>query len=265
MTGRYRIGRRWLLPLLGALLAACSMEDGGTAVEESTMSSITGNVIYRERMMLPPGAGLEVQLEDVSRADAPATVLASVLITPEGGPPYPFSIDYDPAQIDSRMRYALRARIELDGRLLFTNTEFIDAFSGNPVEVLVRRVPGESAQAEPALEDVEWELLSMEGQDSIAGSGGKLPDLQFLAAEQRAAGFSGCNRYFGTYSREGAAEHGAPLAFGPLAGTMMACAEGGELERAFLANLARVNAFHFDGAELVLAEDGQELARFRAR
>ena len=229
------------------------------------MASINGSVIYRERMMLPPGAELEVQLEDISRADAPATVLASVLITPEGGPPYPFSIDYDPAEIDSRMLYALRARIELEGRLLFTNTEFIDAFGGNPVEVMVQRVPGERNQAEPQLEDVEWELLALEGRDSIAGSDGRLPDLTFVADEQRAAGFSGCNRYFGSYLREGVSEHGSPLSFGPLAGTMMACADGSELERDFLAGLARVNGFHFDGAELVLLQDGRELARFRAR
>ena len=38
--------------------------------------------------------------KDISRADAPAEVLASVLTTPEGGPPYPFKIDYDESLID---------------------------------------------------------------------------------------------------------------------------------------------------------------------
>ena len=91
-------------------------------------------------MMLPPGAELEVQLQDISRADAMATVIASVHITPEVGPPYPFSIEYDPARIDPRMTYGLRATISAGGRLLFTTTDYNNPFAEGPLEILVRRV-----------------------------------------------------------------------------------------------------------------------------
>ena len=137
------------------------------------MSRIEGSVFYRERMLLPPGSQVEVQLEDISRADAPAEVLASVLITPEGGPPYPFAIDYAAPQIDQRMRYALRARIEHEGRLLFTNTEYIDPFGGNPVEILVQRIPS-TATAGPSLEGIEWELASLTDSDTAQGASGAL-------------------------------------------------------------------------------------------
>lgn len=42
-------------------------------------------------------------------------------------------------------RYAMRARIELDGRLWFTNTRHIPAFpdGGGPIQVLVDQVGGE--------------------------------------------------------------------------------------------------------------------------
>ena len=113
------------------------------ASEKSTATAkIEGVVVYRERMALPSGAEVEVVLEDSSLADAPATILATLSLNAEKGPPYPFSIDYDPSQIDSRMTYALRATIRVNGRMMFTTMDYTDPFSGNPVEVLVKRVPG---------------------------------------------------------------------------------------------------------------------------
>ncbi len=139
---------RWTGGYIGVLalgmLAACGGGNGPGGAPG--VARIEGNVIYRERMMLPPGAQVEVQLQDISRPDALASVMASVLLTPEGGPPFPFAIEYDPSRIDSRMRYALRATIAVDGQMLFSSTEYIDPFSGGPtagepVEVLVRRAP----------------------------------------------------------------------------------------------------------------------------
>ena len=101
---------------------------------------IEGSVVYRERMMLPPEAQIAVQFEDISQADAMASVLATVQLAPRGGPPYAFAIDYDPGRIDKRRRYALRASISVGDSLMFTSTDYIDPFSGNPVEILVRRV-----------------------------------------------------------------------------------------------------------------------------
>lgn len=124
-------------------LAACSGEQdsGGAQVNGGVAGRIQGSVYYRERIMLPPGAEVEVQLQDISRPDALASVIASVLLTPEGGPPYHFAIEYDPARINPRMRYALRATISVGGSLLFTSTEYIDPFAGGPLEILVQRVP----------------------------------------------------------------------------------------------------------------------------
>jgi len=252
--------------LAGLLLAAlgCTQETGPEAEGGSEMKQVTGSVVYRERIMLPPGVQVEVQLENISRADAPAEVIASVLTTPQGGPPYPFVIDYSTQQIDERMRYALRARIEHEGKLLFTNTEYIDPFSGNPVEILVQRVQS-AAPSGPGLETTEWELVSLGEEQNITGAGGRAPDLVFDPEQQRAAGFSGCNRFFGSYQREGNPTHGSPLSFGQLAGTMMACPEGGELERTFLQVLSQVNAFRIVDGRLQLMKNEQILATFKQR
>jgi putative lipoprotein len=256
--------QHWLCLLALAGLAACGGENSVDGDEPAVSTTpIEGHVFCRERMMLPPGAEVEVQLQDVSRPDAMATVVKSVRLTPRSGPPYEFVIDYDPASIDSRMTYALRATIRNDGGLLFTSTEYIDPFQGNPVEILVQRVPEPVRHEAPALEGTTWILATLAGESAPAGAGGKPVDLQISADEGRAAGFSGCNRYTGSYVREGVTEHGSPLRLGPMAGTLMACEEGAELERAYQQMLGAVTAFRFDGDTLVLLSGPEEVATFK--
>ena len=134
-------------------LLACGAEESAS-VDGPTMNTarIEGTVFYRERMMLPPGVEVEVQLQDISRPDAMATVLESALLTPQGGPPYEFVIDYAPAAIVSGMTYALRATITSDDQLLFTSTEYINPFQGSPIEILVQRVPEPVRSEAPELD-----------------------------------------------------------------------------------------------------------------
>jgi len=94
-----------------------------TGAPTVTTALVKGSATYRERITLPASATVVVQLQDVSRADAPATVLSEVTLKPEGkAPPYAFELPYDPAKIDATHRYAVSVRI-LDGvKLLFLNT-----------------------------------------------------------------------------------------------------------------------------------------------
>jgi putative lipoprotein len=127
--------------MLAALLPACSEREGSMAEtrqepDNSLMRVISGEVWYRERTALPPGAEVIVVLEDQSKADAPATVIASYTHIADGQGPYKFKLVYDPAALDERMRYGLRARIEKDGKLMFASTEYIDPFANEPGEAL---------------------------------------------------------------------------------------------------------------------------------
>ena len=141
------IARTLLLWSSFIVLAACSgeTESVGDAPEpqgadNSLMRVITGEVWYRERIMLPAGAEVHVVLEDQSRADAPATVLTSYTHVVDGAPPYPFRLVYSPDAIDERARYGLRARIEEGGQLRFTSTQHIDPFAsepGEPIRIMV--------------------------------------------------------------------------------------------------------------------------------
>lgn len=85
---------------------------------------LTGTVTYLQRSALPAGSVVEVQLQDVSRADAPAQVIASQVITTAGeNVPIPFALTYDPAIIDPRFNYALLVRITVEGQLRWINTK----------------------------------------------------------------------------------------------------------------------------------------------
>lgn len=113
---------RVMLPvLLGMGLSGC----GTTSTldwENNATKTIDGTLAYRERMPLPPHAVVSVALEDVSRMDGAAVVLRKKTFNSEGKQvPLPFQLTYDPSKINPKHQYALRARIEVDGKLRFTN------------------------------------------------------------------------------------------------------------------------------------------------
>jgi putative lipoprotein len=124
-----------------ALLAAPSVGAAQAA------GAVTGEVYYLERVLLPPAAQVNVQLQDVSRADAPAIVVSEQNLTPGGvGPPYAFRLPYDPARIQATNTYVVRAQIRAGDQLLFTSTQSYPVITrGAPtsgVRVLVQRVGG---------------------------------------------------------------------------------------------------------------------------
>jgi putative lipoprotein len=249
--------------LLISLAAVIGCDGGGNADKlEGTMTKIEGAVVYRERMMLRPGSELEIQLQDVSRPDTMASVLATVTMTPEGAPPFPFVIDFQPAQINEGMRYALRATIRRQGKLIFTNTDYIDPFATSPVEVMVSAVP-EPVNSAP-LRGTTWILETLEGEAVETSVEGKPIDLLFDSEEMRLSGFSGCNRYMGSFELAGSDVNGALLSLGPLAGTRMACVDGSGLEQRYLQVLASITAYRRDNGGLSLTRKDLVVATFRS-
>ena len=82
-------------------------------------------------MALPPDAVVDVSLQDTTLADAPARIVGQTTIATRGAQvPIPFRIDYDPAGIDPSHRYALRATIAVDGKLLFTSPTAYPVLTG---------------------------------------------------------------------------------------------------------------------------------------
>ncbi|WP_457862470.1 YbaY family lipoprotein [Pseudomonas aeruginosa] len=106
------------LPLLlaASILAGCGTQ------QSTSNASFDGEVFYRERIALPPSARLSVSLEDVSLADAPSVQLASQTREITSQVPLAFHLEHDPKQVKPGHSYAVSARIELNGQLLFINT-----------------------------------------------------------------------------------------------------------------------------------------------
>lgn len=109
-------------------------------------SAVTGTVTKLDRSALPPTAVVTVRLQDTSRADAPAVNIAEQVIPLNGQQlPVPFSLSYDPAKIDQRFTYTVRATIEDGGKLIYTSTRAYPVITrGAPtsdVEIQVQAVP----------------------------------------------------------------------------------------------------------------------------
>ncbi len=111
--------------------------EGGEPVRmvPSKPAKLTGAVAYRERMSLPKDATITVRLLDVSKADAPAAVLANQVIVPETQVPVEFSLEYESAEVEARASYAVDAAVQVGDRLLFRSTEYYPVLThGGPTE-----------------------------------------------------------------------------------------------------------------------------------
>ena len=97
---------RVLLPLLlMGLLWGCDQNPAPSADSPTVMASLSGTLIYPQSPTLPADARIQVQLRDVSRADAPALVMAEVNLTlEERKPPLSFTLNYDPARLQLQCR-----------------------------------------------------------------------------------------------------------------------------------------------------------------
>lgn len=254
----------WYVALVFLLFPSCATSPQSGRVD---MEKITGQVSFRERMMLPPNAVVTVMLEDVARMDVKADLISSTRFAAEGGPPWNFTLKYDPGKIKDKGRYGLRAKIEAGGRLMFTSTEHIPAFgapAGEPVNIMLHRVSGKKAlqsdlsQAE--LTDTYWKLTEIDGEPAMLGADEKEVHLVLVSETSRVKGFSGCNSFTGAFTaRDG------HLAFSQMASTMRACVSGMDQEQQFLRALENTAQYDLAGETLELrGEDGGALLRFAA-
>lgn len=93
------------------------------------------------------------------------------------------------------------------------------------------------------LDNTDWQLNNWKvaggATREVPGGANGEPITLVLSTEsglRRASGFSGCNRYTGSYALKD-----GKLSFGPLAGTRMACATpGGKIEGAYLNALSHI-------------------------
>jgi heat shock protein HslJ len=115
------------------------------------------------------------------------------------------------------------------------------------------------AAAVAPLDNREWALIRLGEVAAPLGAGGRPATIQFDPAAGRAAGFAGCNRYSAGYALAGDS-----LTFGPAISTKMACADGDQLERGYLAMLPAIRSYALSDSTLTLNGSDGPLASFRA-
>lgn len=256
----------------GGMAAGCAVNGGtpapggparGAAADAAVVAgAITGTVAYRERMALPADAIIQVLLLDVSRQDVAATRVAEATVRPEGRQvPLPFELPYDPAAIQPTHRYAVRAAIRSENRLLFTTGAAAPVITdGHPttVRLMLARVRGPvdtGSEAPDELWGTAWVLEDIGGAGVIDDA---LATLEF-PSHGKTAGRGACNRFFGSVEITADA-----IAFGPLGATRMACAEAVmHQEERYLTALQGAERYRVDGGSLfVYAKEMEMPLRF---
>lgn len=244
------------------LLAAC----GPAATTAPTPSptptpeaKVTGTVTYLEKIALPAGAVVGVNLLDVSKQDAPAVTIGEQVITTSGNQvPFPFEIKYNPTTIDPRYNYAVRASITVDGKLWFiSDTTYPVITRGNPstAEIVLKRVTTPTPVT--SLENTTWVLQSY-GQSGNLTSTLKDAEItaMFDSAKGQVAGSAGVNRYFGGYELK---DNKLSIP-GPLASTMMAGPQPlMDQETEYLTALQAAESYKIEGDKLTITCGGKVL------
>jgi heat shock protein HslJ len=120
--------------------------------------------------------------------------------------------------------------------------------------------PGGAASM-PPVENTYWKLTRLGGTAVTMASKEQEPHIILNPQLRRVAGSGGCNRITGSYET-----NGDRLSFSQMAGTMMACIEGMETEKAFLDALNHVDKWKITGRELELYDaTGSPIASLEAR
>ena len=248
--------------IAGALGAAQQTAPGSGSSPQAaaaTQPMVTGNVVYMQKIALPPNAAIEIKLQDIT-AVPPKTIAETVFGAAGQQVPIAFQLTYNPANINQAHTYQVLANISVNGKRMFvTNTPLHVITQGSPSKVSLLLQPAPAQAAKPSgdkLRGTRWVLAEVNGQPAHPGQG-ETPHLE-LHKKENFTGSTGCNRMSGTYiASEGA------LQFTPGPMTMKACTESVmQQEQALLAAMKGTTAYQISGNTLELRDGEKVLAKF---
>lgn len=110
--------------LLFALFTALVFTACSGNSQPNDLASVSGTLVYRERLALPETASVTVRLVEMKTMDSPGKVISRQSFVTEGQQvPLHFALNYDPSQISASHEYVITAQIDVSDRPLFiTNT-----------------------------------------------------------------------------------------------------------------------------------------------
>lgn len=247
---------------LAVLAINLGWAQGASPQSGAEQPNVSGTVVYRERMALPPDAAIEVKLQDVSGGTA-TTIAESVFGSGGKQVPISFQLSYNPSDINPAHTYQVQANIRVNGKLMFTGVipyRVITQGAPSKVDLLLERAPEKPAQAAGRkLTDTNWKLVQVNGQAAVVVEGSEAH--MFLEKKGMFTGSTGCNQMTGSFiASEGA------LQFTPGGMTMKMCAQPlMEQERALVGAIKATTNYKIDGDALQLLNGTQPLAQFIAK
>ena len=130
----------------GKRIAKDCQLDQPLKTSRASAGSVTGTIAYLQRIALPPNAIILVQLQEVSRADAPSKTIAQEKITlGDRQVPVPFELKFEPTKIDAKHSYVVSARIVVDDELRFSSDKVYPVLTrDNPSHVEIILKPAEA-------------------------------------------------------------------------------------------------------------------------
>jgi putative lipoprotein len=128
-----------LVVLAGLVTPAASADKDKDKDEKKPV--LTGKVECKDKAEFTADTVCEIQIQDVSLADAPAKTIAKTTIKDLKEFPIPFEIEYDPALIKPKAEIALSVRISTKGKLEYANDTRIAVITQNkPAKDVVAQV-----------------------------------------------------------------------------------------------------------------------------
>ncbi|UHQ19258.1 YbaY family lipoprotein [Lysobacter sp. KIS68-7] len=176
---------RYLVALVAALvLSGCPERETApspVAPIPTESNYIHGSAYFLERLKLPPGNDFTVQLIDNQLADTQQAVIAETTLEDVAGPPYNFSLMYDPAKIRPNGQYGLHASLRgADGHLIFVTQTRVPVVPGDPKVVEFRMTRVSAGDAPPPVANIHhtsWTCGEMTFAADFDMAGGRV-DLQ---------------------------------------------------------------------------------------
>jgi uncharacterized lipoprotein YbaY len=177
--------------------------------------TVTGTIVFPEHVPEGPPATIHVRVEDVSLADASATViagttLANVTVPPPAGEAVTFAIPVE--TYDPRKTYGVRVHVDRDGDgqvsvgdlVSTTHHPVLTRGGGTDVSIPVSEVAGQSStMASASIPPVVWELTGFmpAGGDPVEVAAPAHYTLQFLPNGRVAARLD-CTQGSGGYTAD---------------------------------------------------------------
>jgi putative lipoprotein len=119
-----------------------STEPATTTTEPQGFGTVSGNVVYSERVALPADALVRISLVETPAIGPDAVLVEQVIATRGRQVPIPFELRYDVSTVDSTRTYGIVATVTVGGEIQFdSGSPTVVITQGNPskVDVVVKQ------------------------------------------------------------------------------------------------------------------------------